>query len=215
MCFSAEASFGAGTFMSIAGIVLVKKFYNTLFILIALSPLFFGIQQLSEGIIWKGLTHHQFFEPFTQTAMYVYLFFAYMFWPVWWPLAFGLAEKTLWRQIVMGGCFLIGLLFFFMCGYDLLVHGNQPPRIVGHSIDYGPNHLRNRIIYGIITILPLILSTIPKMWILGIVFLFTFIAAEISYHYAFTSIWCFVCAIATVGFFIFLKNPPKINQELL
>jgi hypothetical protein len=208
MCFSAETSFAAGAILAVAGVVLVKKFYNSKTIFLALIPLFFGIQQFAEGIVWEALKYGTYPNAYNLTAQYIFLFFADMFWPVWIPLAFGLVEKVLWRQIMMGALMLIGLLFFFNIGHSFIVYGDVKARILENSIDYGVNPLPYRILYGVITMTPFFLSSIPKMWILGIANTIAFIVADISYNYAFTSVWCGACAIITIGLFILLEEEP-------
>lgn len=210
MCFSTETSLIAGTILTIAGVVLVKRFYNRRELFLALIPLFFGVQQLAESALWYTLTHGTYPSSYSLAAQYMFLFFAKMFWPVWIPLAFAVVEKMRWRQIVMEGLLFLGSLFFFYFGYNFLVYGDVQARIVGHCIEYGRSPLSGRIFYGIITMTPFLLSSIPKMWILGVLNTIAFIVADISYNNAFISIWCGACAIITIGLFIILqKNQPK------
>ncbi len=205
MCFSAESSFISGTILTIAGIILIKKFKFTRALLLAMIPLFFGIQQLAEGWLWHAFEHHQYPDASSLLSQRIFLFFAYMFWPVWMPLAFALVEKVLWRKIVMFVLMILGIGYFFELGYSYLITGDIEARIVDHSIDYGENSLAYRILYAAIAFIPFLLSSIPKMWILGILNIIAFIIADISYNYAFTSVWCFAVAIITIGLLILLK----------
>jgi hypothetical protein len=181
MCFSAETSFAAAAILTVAGVVLVKKFYKSKVIFLALIPLFFGIQQFAEGILWEALKHGEYPSTSSLTAQYIFLFFADMFWPVWIPLAFGLVEKVLWRKVVMWILMISGLCFFFSIGYNFIIYGNVKAKILEHSIDYGISPLPYRILYGVITMTPFFISSIPKMWILGIANTIAFIIADISY----------------------------------
>ena len=52
MCFSATASFTAGLFLAGIAVVTLKSVRQTHELPIAAIPLLFGIQQLSEGVIW-------------------------------------------------------------------------------------------------------------------------------------------------------------------
>ena len=165
-----------------------------------------GIQQFAEGTLWVALKHGDYPSTYSLTAQTFFCFFADMFWPVWIPLAFGLVEKELWRKIVIGGLMLIGLLFFFNMGYNFIIYGNVKAKIVENSIDYGISPLPYRILYGVITMTPIFISSIPKMWILGLVNTIAFVIADISYNYAFTSVWCGACAILTIGLFILLEE---------
>lgn len=216
MCFSPEASFTAGAVLTIAGIVLTNKFHDSKLILLALIPLFFGLQQLSEGVVWVALRNGWYPDVYSLAAQDTYLFFADMLWPVWLPLAFGIVEKVLWRKIVFGILLLLGIAFALKIADISIVYGTGQATVINHSINYGESPSPYRIVYAIITLLPFLLTSIPKMWILGIVYLVAFTIAEISYTYAFVSIWCFVAAIITIGLFVLLyKNADALQQKQL
>ncbi len=85
MCFSAEASFAAALFLAPCGVVTVGRAlaYDKRLLGFACFPLFFGIQQVTEGIVWLGVATPSV-GPVTSTAL-IFLFFAYWFWPVWVP----------------------------------------------------------------------------------------------------------------------------------
>lgn len=206
MCFSAESSFTSGTILSIAGIVLLTKFKGSKAIFVALIPLFFGIQQFAEGFLWQAFEQHRYPDTGSKLAQGVYLFFAYMFWPVWMPFAFGIVEKVKWRKIAMFTLMFLGLGYFFELAYTLT--GGVVAQVVNHSIDYGLDPIAFRLLYAVIALGPFLLSSLPKMWILGIINVLAFILADISYNYAFTSVWCFATAIITIGLFIILKVEP-------
>ena len=55
MCFSANASFGAGVVLTIIGVAAIKKVQHPSQILFASIPLLFAVQQISEGILWITL----------------------------------------------------------------------------------------------------------------------------------------------------------------
>ncbi len=216
MCFSAETSFTAGVILVGAGLVLIKKFVGHKEIFLALIPLFFGIQQLSEGVLWESLEHGQYPSGYGLTAQYIFIFFAYMFWPVFIPFAFGVVEGKLWRKTLMISLMLIGLLFFLNIGFYFLTTDNIRAKILEHSISY--SYITTwpyRILYAVITLAPFYLTSIKKVWILGIANTIGYIIADVSYNYAFASVWCFLAAIITIGLFILLekKSIKTIEQE--
>ena len=57
MCFSATASFTAGTALTAVGGLTVRKSRGKAELPLALVPLLFGIQQLTEGVLWLSLRH--------------------------------------------------------------------------------------------------------------------------------------------------------------
>ncbi len=213
MCYSAEASFTAAAVLAVVGIVLVRRFYNSKRIFLALVPLFFGIQQFAEGIVWIGLKSDSFPTGYSLHAQYLYLFFAEMFWPVWIPLAFALVEKVFWRRAVMRLLIVIGLGFFFYAGYNFIVHGVAKALIAGHSINYGPVRLFYRTLYGIVTMVPFFVSSIRKMWILGIANVLAFVLASMFYNCAFMSVWCAAAAVLAIGLLFLLKKSPSAKKS--
>ncbi len=75
MCFSAEASFGAATVITTIGVLSFKKAKGTDLRLLAMIPVFFGIQQFSEGILWLSSRYEQF-AGMEKTSTYAFIFFA-------------------------------------------------------------------------------------------------------------------------------------------
>jgi hypothetical protein len=91
MCFSATASFVAGALLLPSGaatLAIAWKKGQRQKLPLAAAPLLFGLQQTLEGMVWLGI---QTQPPLATTghpvgpvvAALAYLFFAYVFWPVW------------------------------------------------------------------------------------------------------------------------------------
>ena len=76
MCFSATASFVAGTSLSVIGIVTLKQAKTKSEIPVAIVPLLFGVQQLVEGIIWLSFRTN---APLVKQVMtYIYFGLAFL-----------------------------------------------------------------------------------------------------------------------------------------
>ncbi len=210
MCFSPEASFSASVALVAVGVVLITRLYDSRKILLALIPIFFGIQQFAEGFVWVGLENESFPAQYTLAAQYVYSFFAQMFWPLWVPLAFAVSERVAWRRLLMLLLIIGGSGFFFRIGYDFVVHGDVHASIREHSIYYGSVPLVYQLLYGLVAMLPFFISSIPKMWVLGTANLIAFIVAGIWYNYAFISVWCLAAAICAIGLFFLLKKTVEV-----
>lgn len=96
MCFSASASFTAGTSLSAIGVATLRNAQTTSERPFAAIPVLFGIQQLTEGVIWLTFTHD---APMVKTMMTdVYSGFSHVFWPMYVPLAMGILEAVRWRR---------------------------------------------------------------------------------------------------------------------
>ena len=62
----------------------------------AIIPLLFGIQQLTEGIIWLTFRHEA--PVLKQIITYVYSGFSHVLWPIYVPFAIGVMEAVRWRK---------------------------------------------------------------------------------------------------------------------
>src|SRR4051794_12210618 len=93
MCFSAVASFAAGTVLVPAGVYCMTRAWRKARHLLPLAavPLCFGLQQFSEGILWHGLEHSH--QELVQPAAFAFLFFALAFWPFWFPFISALSDS--------------------------------------------------------------------------------------------------------------------------
>jgi hypothetical protein len=63
---------------------------------LAAIPLLFGVQQLSEGVIWLTFTHDA--PLLQQTMTYVYSGFSHVLWPMYVPFAIAVLETARWRK---------------------------------------------------------------------------------------------------------------------
>lgn len=206
MCFSAEVSFTSAALLGAVGLYLGRKFWGDRCFLISITPLLFALQQFAEGWLWVGLTQHSYPDLLSLFAEYVYLFFAYMFWPVWIPFA-GLvaerdSERKKWLKIVLA----VGLLLFIFNGIYLIHTYPVTASVVGHSVSYGPAATLLAIIYGLVVVSPFFITSLPRMKVVGLLVAGSFIISFLVYTYAFTSIWCFVAALTTFLFLITLKR---------
>lgn len=206
MCFSAEASFSAAGILGLCGGFLVKKFKNDKSkIFLALIPCFFAIQQLSEGVLWEAFNHNQYGSTWSHIAQYVFMFFAYLFWPVWIPLAYLLSERVEWRKRAMIVCLVLGMLFYCYIGYLFFTSPSVIAHVRGHSIVYASGSDFAKMCYLAVVSIPILLSSIPKMWLVGLATVVSFFLADYLYTNAYASTWCFVSAIIFCGLYFVLK----------
>lgn len=81
MCFSAEASFAASAAICAVGTLSVARAKNARQLPFAAIPLIFSLQQAIEGVLWIALSNPEY-SAWQSKAMYAFLFFAQVFWPV-------------------------------------------------------------------------------------------------------------------------------------
>ncbi len=212
MCFSAGASFTAAGALSIISLLSVKQSHTTKIIPIALTPLFFGIQQASEGFVWITLNNGDTTSILHMVSMYIFLFFAGVFWPTWVPVSLYWAEDSYKRKQLLFTLICCGALvsITFLWMWVLKTSGAV---IINHHINYpvdnypfgSTNETYCRIcthalsfLYGVVTITPFFISSISYMKLLGTAVGIGAVIAYIAYLIAFPSVWCFFAAVCSV-----------------
>ena len=122
MCFSAAASLGAASVISTIGIVSYKKANHTPYRLLAMIPIFFGIQQFSEGIVWLASTYDQF-SGFLSISTYGFIFFAWIVWPIYIPFALLRLEQNPLRKKILKVFWFGGIIVALLLIYVMLYYG--------------------------------------------------------------------------------------------
>lgn len=211
MCFSAEASFTAAAVLGSCGGLLVNKFKDDRKkVFLAMIPLFFALQQFSEGVLWTAFNNQEYGTFWSQIAQYSFMFFAYLFWPVWIPFAYLLSEEVEWRKYMMAASLLMGMMFYCYLAFLFFTQPSTPAQVVNHSIVYEPGGQFVKLVYVAIVLVPIFFSSIPRMWIVGVLTGVSFFIADYAYTYAYVSLWCFASAIIFGGLWFVLKpDAPK------
>ncbi len=195
MCFSATASFSAGTILLAVGTLTLRSARRPRELPFAAIPLLFAIQQLSEGVIWLTFRHG---APQLNVAMtYVYSFFSHVLWPIYVPLAVLLMEPRGWRRralllFVAAGVAVGAYLLYFLVAFPIV------SRPVGQHIEYVSPHFFAVVamtLYLMSTTLSPIMSTHRMVKIFGVLALLSFAAADFFYATWFISVWCFFAAL--------------------
>ncbi|MFA6924650.1 MAG: DUF6629 family protein [Bacteroidales bacterium] len=201
MCFSAEASFVASSALCVAGVVAIKKNQTPSHILLAGIPLFFSLQQFTEGFVWLTLTNPDY-ATLQKIPVHVFLIFALVVWPVLVPLSVMLIEKNEKRKKTLKILFCFGAIFSFYMTYCLLFRDVTAKIMFLHiryDVDYPIILPKFRgIIYFIPSVIPPFISSIKKIKIFGGAVLLSFIITNIYFKENVVSVWCFFAAIISV-----------------
>ncbi len=212
MCFSSEASFIGAAILAAIGVANITQVSSKSQIPLAALPLFFSLQQFSEGLLWVSLKGG---DPlFGQIGMYLFLFFALIFWPLWFPFSIFMVEQQPWRKKVIGAFMFAGIglsIVNFITGFQHLIS----VKIVGFSLQYVGNVPSQNFFYMAITLIPCFISSFPKLWQFGLLLASTAIIAEYFYLENFLSIWCFASAISSLWLFKIFRNQPQEIKETL
>ena len=204
MCFSATASFTAGTALSAVGVVTMSKIRRKVDILFAAIPLLFGIQQLTEGFIWLSSQSSALHTVMT----YIFSVFSHVVWPTFIPLSILLMEKIVWRRKILSAFLVVGSIVSVYLLYFLITKPIQA-EIVGNSIAYNSPHfyvVPMLAFYFASTCISCLFSSHRFVNIFGI---FAFASAIIAYQFwalTFISVWCFFAAIMSLVIYFHLQS---------
>ncbi len=198
MCFSAQASFTASGVLAVSGIACLHSAKRSDLPLAAM-PLVFSIQQFCEGLVWLGV-NGKLPAPWLGLFTYGFLFFAFVFWPAFAPLAVYRAEPItgVRKNVVRAACILgrIAALFFL---YHLLT---QPVGVVvagGHLryLFYYPYWLPAQLTYGFATIITPFFGRSRWLYVFGVLVGLGHFTARAYFLPAHPSAFCFFAALAS------------------
>jgi hypothetical protein len=205
MCFSATASFMAGALLLGLGSVTIRAATSARERPFAAIPLLFGVQQLIEGGIWLSLQNNMA-GPAAWLA-FAYSLFSHILWPAYIPVAVLLLETAGWRRGALGLLVGIGIalgawLLAAIVGDGITSHA------VGPHIEYETGHVFSRstaAIYGLATVVSLLLSSHLTVRLFGVLALVSGMAASWLYATWFVSVWCYFAALLSVVVLLHFK----------
>ncbi len=205
MCFSASASFIAGTSLSAVGIAALRSTEARTEQPLATIPLLFGIQQLTEGVIWLTFDHD---APLLKQAMtYVYSGFSHVLWPMYVPFAMGVLEAGRWRKRTLFAFEAAGLAVGLYLLYSIVARP-LVAEVVGQHIVYDSPHFYQipvMVVYLAATCVSCFFSSHGFVRLFGVLSLLSFVAAYAVHAAAFFSIWCFFAALLSLLIYFHLR----------
>jgi hypothetical protein len=213
MCFSPEASFAGGIIISAIGVATVTKVHKSSQVIFASIPLFFGIQQIAEGFIWLTLREPDLIN-IQNISTYIFLIMADVIWPSLIPVSILLMEKNNGRKRILRILAGIGItlsLYYAFCLLSFSVN----PQIAGYHILYNTGFPQSLslpafIVYLVVTITPLFVSSIKKTWLLAILMMLSCLVTAIFFRQYLTSVWCFFAALISGVIFWILRDSKMI-----
>ena len=214
MCFSATASFTAGTALTAVGGFTLHRSRGKAELPLAAVPLLFGIQQLTEGVLWLNIGHN---AALTSLATYVFSLFSHVLWPIFVPFAILLVETNRRRMKALAVFEVFGLgvglyLLFFIVRFPVVAH------VLGHSIAYESPHffaLAVVALYLMATCVSGLFSSHRCVNVFGVLaFVLAVTAYEVSAH-TFFSVWCFFAAVLSLLIVIHFSGPMQACRPAL
>lgn len=193
MCFSATASLVAGSALTLTGVATISLTKSRRELPLASIPLFFGLQQLIDGVVWLSTGS----PMLNLTATYAYAFLAFVFWPLYIPHTLLSIETRRVRREVLKALALVGagVGAFFL--YHIVTNG-ATSSLVNHCVAYATPHPYGFPIlafYLIATAGPFFVSSKKLLNIFGAILVASFGLAGWFYFETFSSTWCFFSAI--------------------
>ena len=195
MCFSAPASFVAGTALSVLGVATIRMTSRKAEIAFAMIPLLFGVQQFTEGMIWLSFRDE---SPLSNTMLtFVYSLFSHVLWPIFIPFAVGMLETVPWRKKAVTACQIAGMTVGLYLLY-IIIQFPVRSLVSGKHIAYDSPHfyiVTVMLLYLIATCASSLFSSSRVIQVFGALSLATFMAAYAIHAATFFSVWCFFAAI--------------------
>lgn len=212
MCFSATASFAAGTALSATGGVTLKTASKKSEIPFAAIPLVFGVQQIVEGGVWLSFKYGT--PLLNQLATYGFLFFAYLFWPIFVPYSIGKLEADPDRKRIIRGFLFLGIavslyLLYFLVSRPISSHVLNQCIAYTRPTEFGVIPV---VFYWIATCISCFFSGSRIINFFGALGTVSLALAYYFYTSTFISVWCFFAAVlSVVVYWYFKKTPEKID----
>ena len=214
MCFSATASFVAGTALSGLGVATLRATRRRSETAFAAIPLIFGLQQMVEGALWLSF---RFDAPQLNLAMtYLFSMFSHVLWPIFVPLAIGLLETVPWRRAVIRGFQAVGIgvglyLLFLIVKFPVTA-------VAAENIVYVSPHFYEipvMLLYLAATCVSCFFSSIATIRLFGALALMLFVVAYGFFAVALFSVWCFFAALLSAIIFVHFKFGRRIHARWL
>ena len=215
MCFSATASFTAGTALIAVGVMTLHKSRGLPELPLALVPLLFGLQQLTEGVLWPSFRHD--LPLVTTWATYTYSFFSHMLWPIFAPLAILLVETKRRRRTALEVFQVLGLavglyLLYFILRFPVSA------RVHNRSVVYDSPHfflLSVMVVYLLATCVSGLFSGHRCINVFGVLAFVLAVAAYQVSALTLVSVWCFFAAVLSLVMYVHFSGPMQACRPAL
>jgi Family of unknown function (DUF6629) len=218
MCFSATASFTASLVLIPMGtycVSLVRREKRP-YILFALIPLLFGLQQFFEGFVWLGSLST---DSYRYSAL-TYLFFSHFVWLIWIPLSCYNVERDIFKKNIFSTLVFVGASLGLLMYVPILVNEDwMHAQTYNYSIKYNLRFVSDSylpqkyltVIYALVVVAPLLVASDRYLKILGAIVLFSFIISIIAFQYTFISVWCYFSAVSSTYILFMLIRKKEIQ----
>jgi hypothetical protein len=222
MCFSATASFTTALVLVPVGVYCVKKSASLqkAYWLFALIPIFFGIQQFFEGLVWLSLESDD--AGMAHSAAMGFIFFSHLFWLIWIPLSCYAVENNAIKRKIYLFLIVLGVVHGLSLYVPLLFHQDWlTVKMLNQSIKYKATLLHDEyipiigmnILYAMLTLVPLLLASDRYIKTFGAIIIISLAITSLFFDYAFISVWCFFAAVLSFYILIMIFQKSKLTEN--
>jgi hypothetical protein len=214
MCFSPTASFTAGALLAGVGVSCVRRAPDRASMPLAAIPILFGIQQLTEGMVWLALLGVGDADRFTSQWAHLYALFAFALWPIYIPIAVLCLETQIWRRrllwVLAALGQIVGLTLLWSLAQSDLRAEAQAGRIAYHFAMIGPSW--GLWAYLAATCGALLASSRAFVRGRGVAMGASAALAWTLYQHAFPSTWCFFAALLSGSILLYVV-PSLVRKD--
>jgi hypothetical protein len=205
MCFSAEASFVSAALVGTCAYFTLREVREPRQIPLASLPLCFALQQVCEGLVWVFKNNQMESNALFWLSAWLYVLMSFVLWPVLFPLSALLLEKVKWRWNALLVCLVLGVGVSTMFLWRLVDQGISV-NIVGHTLQYHVTDQLRGLPFLAVLSLSFLLSSTPRLWVMGIAAPLSFAISGYFYWESFTSVWCFFAALLSPWIYLVMRQ---------
>lgn len=228
MCFSADVSLTVGAALLPAGAYCTRQAWvkDPSYLALAVIPLVFGIQQISEGFVWMGMLSND--QDLVRSASLVFLGFALVFWTFWIPLSASFIENRPRIKRAYQGLAGAGLFFGLLLYLPLFIHSADrlTTTVHFHSIAYDfstlplfrilPSSIWQMFYLAIVSVPLLMVGKGVPLKLFGVLIAISAVLSQLAFWYAFYSVWClFAAGLSACLVYIFHNLPSASTPGIL
>ncbi len=216
MCYSPEASFLVGTGLTWGGVATFRRalHHNRSMILFALFPGIFALHQLIEGFVWLSIDE----KIDGRVFRYLYVFIAFLVWPVLTPVAAMMADKDKKRKYFRYAVTLAGVAATSYLIVKLANASGIEAVVVGHSISYVIAYTKPPfefdLAYAGIVLASLLTFPSRPIKALGVLVALSFAYTYSLMQEVWQSVWCLSAALFS-GLIYFSIEPQEAQERAL
>ena len=218
MCFSSTASFGAAIALAIIGVASIRAKTSVKQTAFCIIPIVFSIQQIAEGFIWLSFTDAHYLVC-RQWCAYIFLTCAYVIWPILIPFAILKIENKKRNIQSLSFVYFIGIATSIVYLISMLVYPVES-LLVEHHIKYILHYpswvlIIGSVCYGVATVVPAFISSVKKVWILGLLVALSYIITSLYFREYVISVWCYFAALISGVVFIIIKDNGYSTKKIV